>query len=52
MFDRFKPTTQMLDVGNPWHDGHTELFKRALAETGPHIMIELFKTQMRLVDVQ
>jgi hypothetical protein len=34
MFDRFKPTTQMLGRWQPWHDGHTELFKRALAETG------------------
>ena len=29
-----KPTTQMLGRWQPWHDGHTELFKRALAETG------------------
>jgi hypothetical protein len=34
MFDQFKPTTQMLGRWQPWHDGHTELFKRALAETG------------------
>ena len=34
MFDRFKPTTQMLGRWQPWHPGHTELFKRALAETG------------------
>ena len=34
MFDRFKPTTQMLGRWQPWHDGHTELFNRALAETG------------------
>jgi hypothetical protein len=34
MFDRFKPTTQMLGRWQPWHAGHTELFKRALAETG------------------
>ncbi len=29
-----KPTAQMLGRWQPWHDGHTELFKRALAETG------------------
>ena len=34
MFDAFKPTTQMLGRWQPWHEGHTELFKRALAETG------------------
>jgi len=34
IFDTFKPTTQMLGRWQPWHDGHTELFKRALAETG------------------
>lgn len=34
MFDRFKPTTQMLGRWQPWHAGHTELFKRALTETG------------------
>lgn len=33
-FDLKKPTTQMLGRWQPWHDGHTELFKRALAETG------------------
>ena len=34
MFDLKKPTTQMLGRWQPWHDGHTELFKRALAITG------------------
>ena len=34
MFDPKKPTTQMLGRWQPWHAGHTELFKRALAETG------------------
>jgi len=33
-FNAFAPTTQMLGRWQPWHDGHTELFKRALAETG------------------
>lgn len=34
MFDWKKPTTQMLGRWQPWHDGHTALFERALAETG------------------
>jgi hypothetical protein len=34
MFDYQKPTTQMLGRWQPWHDGHTELFKKALAVTG------------------
>jgi hypothetical protein len=34
MFNDFAPTTQMLGRWQPWHKGHTELFKRALAETG------------------
>jgi hypothetical protein len=34
MFDWNKPTTQMLGRWQPWHDGHTALFKRALMETG------------------
>jgi hypothetical protein len=33
-FDWKKPTTQMLGRWQPWHKGHTELFKKALAETG------------------
>jgi len=34
MFDWNKPTTQMLGRWQPWHDGHTSLFKKALLETG------------------
>ena len=34
MFDLQKPTTMLLGRWQPWHDGHTELFKRAYAETG------------------
>ena len=34
MFDSTKPTTQMLGRWQPWHAGHTELFKQAFAETG------------------
>ena len=33
-FDWRKPTTQMLGRWQPWHDGHTALFKKALLETG------------------
>ena len=33
-FDYQKPTAQMLGRWQPWHDGHTALFKKALAETG------------------
>jgi len=34
MFDWKKPTTQMLGRWQPWHDGHTALFKKSLLETG------------------
>ena len=34
MFDWQKPTTQMLGRWQPWHPGHTALFKKALLETG------------------
>ena len=34
MFDWKKPTVEMLGRWQPWHDGHTELFKKALAKTG------------------
>ena len=33
-FDWQKPTAQMLGRWQPWHDGHTALFKKALMETG------------------
>ena len=33
-WDNKHPTAQMLGRWQPWHDGHTALFKRALAETG------------------
>ncbi len=33
-FDPKKPTTQMLGRWQPWHPGHTALFKKALLETG------------------
>lgn len=34
MFNWKKPTTQMLGRWQPWHEGHTALFKKALLETG------------------
>lgn len=34
MFDWNKPTVQMLGRWQPWHKGHTALFKKALMETG------------------
>ena len=34
MFDWKKPTTQMLGRWQPWHDGHTALFEKALKKTG------------------
>ena len=34
LFDWKKPTAQMLGRWQPWHDGHTELFKRIQAEHG------------------
>ena len=34
MFDWKKPTSQMLGRWQPWHNGHIELFKRALQKTG------------------
>jgi len=33
-FNWKKPTTQMLGRWQPWHSGHTALFKKALMETG------------------
>ena len=39
MFDWKKPTVQMLGRWQPWHDGHTELFKRALMETGQVVIM-------------
>lgn len=34
VFDYQKPTAQMLGRWQPWHDGHTALFKKALEVTG------------------
>ena len=38
MFDWKKPTIQLLGRWQPWHDGHQELFKRALQKTGQVII--------------
>jgi len=37
--DWSKPTTQLLGRFQPWHQGHTELFKRALAKTGQVVIL-------------
>jgi len=34
MFNFKTPTAQMLGRWQPWHDGHTALFKKALADVG------------------
>jgi hypothetical protein len=39
MFDWNKPTTQMLGRWQPWHPGHTALFKKALLETGQVVIM-------------
>lgn len=33
-FDNKKPTAMLLGRWQPWHDGHTALFEKALAEIG------------------
>ena len=37
--DWTRPTTQMLGRFQPWHQGHTELFKRALSKTGQVVIL-------------
>ena len=39
MFDYKKPTVQMLGRWQPWHDGHTALFKKAHAITGQVVIM-------------
>lgn len=34
IWDNKAPTVEMLGRWQPWHDGHLELFKRAIAKTG------------------
>lgn len=46
-FDPLMPTVQMLGRWQPWHDGHTELFRRAWAITGQvAIMVRLVPTDV------
>ena len=37
--DRRKETTAILGTFQPWHRGHTELFKREIAKTGQVIIL-------------
>ena len=37
--DWTRPTTQLLGRFQPWHQGHTELFKRALSKTGQVVIL-------------
>lgn len=39
LFDYKKPTVQMLGRWQPWHDGHTALFKKALTITGQVVIM-------------
>mgnify|MGYP003624293247 CR=1 FL=1 len=39
MFDYKKPSVQMLGRWQPWHDGHTELFKQAYSITGQVVIM-------------
>ena len=38
-FNWQKPTVEMLGRWQPWHRGHTELFKRAVAKTGQVVIM-------------
>lgn len=38
-FDYTKPTVQLLGRWQPWHEGHTELFKKALTMTGQVVIM-------------
>lgn len=38
-FDYKKPTVQMLGRWQPWHEGHTKLFKKALDITGQVVIM-------------
>jgi Nicotinamide mononucleotide adenylyltransferase len=44
-FDFKKPTTQLLGRFQPWNDGHTKLFKKALTLTGQVVIMvrEVYK---------
>ena len=38
-FNTKAPTAQLLGRWQPWHDGHTELFKKAFAEVGQVVIM-------------
>jgi cytidyltransferase-like protein len=44
-FDWGKPTTQLLGRFQPWHDGHTALFEKALEKTGQVVIMLRTKYQ-------
>lgn len=39
LFDYKKPTVQLLGRWQPWHEGHTQLFKKALTLTGQCVIM-------------
>ena len=39
MFKWNNPTVQMLGRWQPWHEGHNELFKKALTKTGQVVIM-------------
>ena len=39
VFNKFKPTAQMLGRWQPWHKGHMELFKRIYDDVGQVIIM-------------
>ena len=39
MFDPKKPTVQLLGRWQPWHEGHTALFKKAFDKTGQVVIL-------------
>ena len=39
MFNYEKETVQLLGRWQPWHNGHTELFKRAIKKTGQVVIL-------------
>ena len=59
-FDSKKPTVQLLGRWQPWHDGHTELFKRAIKKTGQVVIMardmpwrkKIIPTTMNYVSIQ
>lgn len=45
MFDYKRPSVQIVGKWQPWHEGHTNLFKKALTFTGQVVIIvkEVYK---------